>query len=139
MLVGSGCASIDRDEVAAPATGGSVAMRAGVPLVVSLPPDPADGYGWVLRSSAANLELIGGPDYTPTPKPPGLVGVANTTVYRFRALKPGTSSLEFAWVAPTGQAPATEKTVRYDVTVDATGFFALGPSVFEQGGAGYWH
>ena len=37
------CASIERDEVAAPPDGGSVAMRAGTPLVVSLPPDPSAG------------------------------------------------------------------------------------------------
>jgi inhibitor of cysteine peptidase len=112
------CASIERDEVAAPPDGGSVVMRAGTPLVVSLPPDPSAGYGWVLQSASPNLALIGGPDYTPSPKPPGLVGVADTTAYRFRALKPGAGTLEFLWVAPPGQpAPSPARTVRYDVDV----------------------
>jgi inhibitor of cysteine peptidase len=112
------CASIERDEVAAPPDGGSVEMRAGTPLVVSLPPDPSTGYGWVLQSASANLALIGGPDYTPSPKPPGLVGVADTTAYRFRALKPGAGTLEFSWAAPPGQpAPSQARTVRYDVNV----------------------
>ena len=79
-------------------------MRTGAPLVVSLPPDPAAGYGWVLRSASPNLALIGGPDYTPEPLPPGLVGVANTTAYRFRATAPGEGKLEFAWVSPPGPA-----------------------------------
>jgi inhibitor of cysteine peptidase len=112
------CASIERDTVAAPPDGGAVEVRAGTPLVVSLPPDPSTGYGWVLQSANPNLALIGGPDYTPAPKPPGLVGVADTTAYRFRALKPGAAALEFTWVAPPGQpAPSPARTVRYDVNV----------------------
>lgn len=116
-LVLASCSTLVRDEVAAPADGGAVTMRTGTPLVVSLPPDPDAGFGWVLRSASPNLALIGGPDYTPAPKPPGLVGVANTTAYRFRALAPGSGSLEFAWVSPPGQAAAPGRIVRYDVTV----------------------
>ena len=111
------CASIVRDEVAAPPEGGKVTMRTGTPLIVSLPADPDSGYGWILRSSSPNLALVGGPDYTPTPRPPGLVGVGNTTAYRFRALAPGPGSLEFAWIAPPGQPPAPDRIVRYDVAV----------------------
>lgn len=116
-LAVAGCATVERDEVAASSDGGAVAMRAGTALIVSLPPDPATGYGWVLQSSSANLFVIGGPDYTPDPKPPGLVGVANTTTYRFRAKAPGTASLEFAWQAPPDQPPAPTRTMRYDVTI----------------------
>jgi inhibitor of cysteine peptidase len=116
-LAAAGCATIERDEVAAPPDGGPVAMRAGTALIVSLPPDPAIGYGWVLQSSGANLFVIGGPDYTPDPKPPGLVGIGNTTTYRFRAKAPGTASLEFAWRAPPDQPSAPARTVRYDVTI----------------------
>lgn len=112
------CATLEREEVAAPAQGGAVAMRTNTALVVSLPPDPATGYGWVLRSASPNLALVGGPDYTPAPKPPGLVGVADTTAFRFRALAVGDGALEFAWVAPPGQPPVTpERVVRYDVKV----------------------
>jgi len=117
VLAAAGCATIERDEVAAPPDGGAVAMRTGTPLIVSLPPDPSIGYGWVLQSSAANLPVIGGPDYTPDPRPPGLVGVANTTTYRFRANAPGTASLEFVWQPPPDQPPAQKRTVRYDVTI----------------------
>ena len=116
-LAVASCATIERDEVAAPAEGGAVTMRAGTALIVSLPPDPAMGYGWLLQSSGENLFVIGGPDYTPDPKPPGLVSVANTTTYRFRAKAPGTASLEFAWQAPPDQPPAPTRTMRYDVTI----------------------
>lgn len=112
------CATLEREEVAAPAQGGSVAMRTNTALVVSLPPDPSTGYGWMLRSASPNLALIGGPDYTPAPKPPGLVGVADTTAFRFRATGVGDGSLEFVWAAPPGQPPVTpERVVRYDVKV----------------------
>jgi len=142
-LVAAGCASIEREEVAAPPDGGAVTMRAGAPLVVSLAPDPSVGYGWVLTSSSANMYLIGGPDYTPEPKPPGLVGVANTTAYRFRANAPGQATIEFAWQAPPGQAPAPAKTVRYDVTIapqlPSTLFGIVGPSGADgQPAVKYW-
>lgn len=111
------CATLGRDEVAAPASGGAVAMRVGTPLVVSLPSDPDTGYGWVLRSTTPNLQLVGGPDYTPQPKPPGLVGVAATTAFRFRAVETGAGRLEFGWAVPPGAPPQPDRVVRYDVTV----------------------
>jgi predicted secreted protein len=117
VLALGGCSTLVREEVAAPPNGGAVTMRANTPLVISLPPDPAYGYGWVLKSGSPNLYLVGGPDFTPAPKPPGLVGVADTTVYRFRAREPGTGTLEFAWRAPPGQPAAPERVVRYDVTI----------------------
>ena len=128
----AGCATLERDEVAAPPGGGSVAMRAGTPLVVSLPPDPATGTGWVLQSGSPNLALIGGPDYTPAPRPPGLVGVADTTVFRFRAQAAGDAALVFAWAPPPGQAPA--RTVRYDVRIDPPPLTVA--DVFATGGGG---
>jgi len=117
VALAAGCATVDRDEVAAPANGGAVGLRVGTPLVVSLPPDPDGGYGWVLRSTAPNLQLVGGPDYTPQPRPPGLVGVADTTAYRFRATATGNGTIEFAWAVPPGAPPQPDRVVRYDVTV----------------------
>src|SRR5215211_2873734 len=116
-LVVTACATVDRDEVAAPANGGAVSVRVGTPLVVSLPPDPDTGYGWVLRSATPNLQLVGGPDYTPQPRPPGLVGVADTTAFRFRATQTGSGRIEFAWSVPPGAAPQPERVVRYEVAI----------------------
>lgn len=116
-VAASACASLERDEVAAPPSGGKVSMRTGAPLVVSLPPDSDTGSAWVLRKASPNLALIGGPDYTPAPRPPGLVGVGNTTAFRFRAVAAGPGSLEFARVAPPGEPSQPDKLVRYDVQV----------------------
>jgi predicted secreted protein len=120
-----GCATLERDIVASPLDGGAVTLRKGNALVVSLAPDPAAGYGWVLKSADPSMRRIGGPDYTQDPKPPGLAGMAATTTYRFRATQPGTSTIEFAWVAPPGQPPAPDKVVRYRVTVLPPEYFGL--------------
>ena len=111
------CATLERDEVAAPANGGTVAMRVGTPLVVSLPPDPDAGYGWVVRSATPNLQLVGGPDYTPQPKPWGLVGVPDTTVFRFRATEAGTGTIVFGWSVPPGTPAQPDRIIRYDVNI----------------------
>ena len=93
-------------------------MRVGTPLVVSLPPDPDTGL-WLGRCArpTPNLQVIGGPDYTPQPRPPGLVGVADTTAFRFRATETGAAAVEFAWAVPPGAAPRPDRVVRYDVTI----------------------
>lgn len=131
----AGCATLERDNVgvAAPPDGGAVTLpdggavtlRNGTALVVSLPPDPSTGYGWVLKSADPKLWEIGGPDATQDPKPPGLIGVAGATAYRFRAKAPGTSTIEFAWRAPPGQPAAPEKVVRYTVTALPPAWFGL--------------
>ena len=115
------CATLEREDVAAPPQGGAVMMRTNTALVVNLPPDPSNGYTWVLRSASPNLALIGGSDFTPAPKPPGLVGVADTTTFRFRATETGQGTLEFAWTAPPGLPPVSpERVVRYDVAIGPT-------------------
>ena len=143
-IAAAGCATVERDEVAAPPNGGTVVMRVGTPLIVSLAPDPEAGYGWVLTSNNTNLDLIGGPDFTPAPKPAGLVGVADTTAYRFRATKPGTTTLEFAWQPPSGTAPTPGRTVRYDVTVrpgfpQAIADWVYPPGDIQQPTVKYWN
>ncbi len=120
-----GCASLQGIVVAAPPQGGAVAVKAGAPLVVSLPADPETGYGWVLKSAGSNVKVTGGPDYMPSPKPVGATGVAGSTIYRFRAGSPGTTSLEFNWEAPPGTKPAAARTVRFEVTVLPHEFFGI--------------
>jgi inhibitor of cysteine peptidase len=121
----AGCATLHRDNVVAPVDGGAVTLRSGAAFVVSLAPDPATGYGWVLKSADPGLWEIGGPDATQDPKPPGLMGVAGTTAYRFRAKAPGTSTIEFAWQAPPGQPAAPDKVVRYTVTALPPAWFGI--------------
>jgi len=121
----AGCATLEREGVLVPPEGGAVVVRDGAPMVVSLPPEPGAGFGWVLKTTGPGLAFIGGPDVTVSPKPPSIMGVAETTTFRFRAKAPGTTVVEFAYVAPPGQSVATERTVRYDVTVTPSGFFGI--------------
>ncbi len=121
----AGCATLEREGVLAQEGGGAVTVRNGAPLVVSLSPDPSVGYGWILKSAGPGLAVIGGPDVTTNPKPPSIMGVPDATTFRFRANAPGTTVVEFAWVAPPGQSVAAERTVRYDVTVTPTGLFGI--------------
>ncbi len=117
-LAVASCATLEREEVAAPAGGGAVAMRVNAALVVNLPVDDPGGNPWLLRSASPNLATIGGPDVTPAPKPPGLVGVADTRTYRFRATAIGDGSLEFVSRSPAAPAStAPERVVRYEVSV----------------------
>ena len=125
VLALSGCATLEREGVLAPEGGGAVIVRNGAPLVVSLSPDPAVGYGWILKSTGPGLVVIGGPDVTTNPKPPSIRGVPDATTFRFRASAPGSTVVEFAWVAPPGQSVASERTVRYDVTVTPSGLFGI--------------
>jgi inhibitor of cysteine peptidase len=118
------CATLNREGVAAPLDGGSVAVRQGAPLVINLSADPATGFGWVMTSKPGDaVWLIGGPDYTPEPIPAGMLGVGGTTTYRFRAETPGTETLEFAYLRSWDKGAAPVRTVRYDVTVTSAGWY----------------
>ena len=125
----TGCAALQAaarsDDVLAPVEGGAVVMRNGAALVVSLSPDPAVGYGWVLKNVGPNLVAVGGPDYMQDPKPPGTLGIAGATTFRFRAKSPGSSTIEFAWQAPPGQPATAARLVRYEVTVVPAGWFGI--------------
>jgi inhibitor of cysteine peptidase len=124
MLALGSCASLNREgAVAPPLEGGSVVVIQGAPLVINLSANPATGYGWELTSKPGDaVWLIGGPDFTPEPKPAGMLGVGGTTTYRFRALAPGTQTLEFAYRQTWEQGVAPTQVVRYDVTVKSAGW-----------------
>ncbi|MEP7328448.1 MAG: protease inhibitor I42 family protein [Betaproteobacteria bacterium] len=125
LVLLAGCATLEREGVLATKDGGPVTVRNGAPLVVSLSPDPDIGYGWVLKSTGPGLSATGGPDVTTDPKPPSIMGVPDTTTFRFRAVSAGTTSIEFRWAAPPGQSTAAERTVKYDVTVTPSSFFGI--------------
>ncbi|MEJ7669344.1 MAG: protease inhibitor I42 family protein [Casimicrobiaceae bacterium] len=116
------CATLEPEGITAGPGGGAYVVRSGAPLVIGLESDSTTGYGWELqRSSGAALLLAGGSDFTPAPLPAGMMGVAGTTTFRFRALEPGTAVLEFAYRLPLEQGVAPAKVVRYDVTVRPLG------------------
>jgi inhibitor of cysteine peptidase len=123
LLALASCATVNREGSVAPLDGGTVAVRQGAPLVVNLSADASTGFGWVIVSQPGDaVWLIGGPDYTPDPIPAGMMGVGGTTTYRFRALQPGTQTLEFAYLPSADKVVAPTRTVRYDVTVKSAGW-----------------
>ena len=123
LLALGSCATLNREGVVAPLDGGSVAVRQGAPLVINLSANPASGFGWVLTSKPGEaVWLIGGPDLTPEPIPAGMMGVGGTTTYRFRAVTPGTQTLEFAYLPSWDKGVAPTRTARYDVTVKSAGW-----------------
>ncbi len=116
------CATLEPEGVTAGPGGGAYVVRRGAPLVIGLEGDLTTGYVWELqRTSGISLLLAGGSDFTPAPLPAGMMGVAGTTTFRFRALEPGTAVLEFAYRLPLEQGVAPAKVVRYDVTVRPLG------------------
>ena len=122
LALGS-CASLNREGSVAPLEGGNVVVVQGAPLVINLSPNPPTGYGWELTSEPGDaIWLIGGPDATPEPKPAGMLGVGGTTTYRFRAMVPGSQTLEFAYRQTWEQGVLPTQVVRYDVTVKSAGW-----------------
>lgn len=127
MVVGAlsaltACATLEPEGITAGPGGGTYVVRSGAPLVISLEGHSTTGYVWELQiSSGASLLLAGGADFTPAPLPAGMMGVAGTTTFRFRAQEPGTTTLEFAYRRPLEQGAAPAKVVRYDVTVRPLG------------------
>ena len=116
------CATLQPEGVTANPGGGAYVVRSGAPLVIGLDGDLTTGYVWELqRSSGAPLLLAGGSDFTPAPLPDGMLGVADTTTFRFRALEPGVATLEFAYRRPLEEGVLPAKIVRYDVTVRPIG------------------
>jgi predicted membrane-bound spermidine synthase len=77
------------------------------------------------RFDAILLDVDNGPDWTVDPQPEGLMGIAGTTTYRFRAKQTGTTTLEFAYRRAWDDGAAPVKVVRYDVTVRKAAFFDL--------------
>ncbi len=116
------CATLNREGTVAPLDGGVVSVRQGQPLVINLAANPTPGYGWVLTTDPGkSVWLIGGPDYTPDPVPEGMMGVGGTTTFRFRALDPGATKLQFAY-RPMLENTPTAKVVDFDVTVKSAGW-----------------
>ena len=125
----AGCASLQPQAptlVSAAQSGGTVHLHKGDTLVVALDsaspaPPSASGYRWQAQPlQGAVLRQIGMSDLLPQKLAWGAVGAPNDTVYRFHANEVGTTTLELALrPADGGPAAAPQRTVRYDVSVEA--------------------
>jgi inhibitor of cysteine peptidase len=121
LALAAGCGTLERQTPTlanAANEGGAIALKKGGTLVVALEGNATTGYRWqTLSGTGEVLSQIGTPDYLPPEVAPGTVGAAGDMVFRYRAEKAGTTTLELGYLRPfeTGVAPA--KTARYTVTV----------------------
>ena len=99
--------------------GRSETVKRGDTLAVHLDATPSTGYRWELaRLAGASVVQVGLPDYQPeTAAGVPRVGAEGHTTFRFRALSPGTSSIELAYRRPFETGVAAAKTVRFEIAV----------------------
>ncbi len=95
------------------AAGWPVMLRIGQELTARMTADRASGYAWALRSgSDAGIVLLqGAPEY----EAPERAGAGGVEVFRFKAVKPGETSLTFDYARTTDTAPS--RSAAYAVTV----------------------
>jgi inhibitor of cysteine peptidase len=118
LLALSACATLNREGTVAGPNGGSVTMMQGTALVLALTPDATGANSWAPANvPGPQLWPVVGSDFTVDPKPTDILGIAGTSTYRFRAMAPGTTSVEFALRSPVEVGATPVKVVRYDVTV----------------------
>ena len=122
LLALAGCASLQPQSptlVRATQDGGAVRLHKGDTLVVALDASPTAGMRWRPRPmQGAVLQQVGMADLLPQQLAQGAVGAPNDTVYRFRANAAGNTTLELS-LLPVDPAAAPERTVHYEVSVDA--------------------
>jgi len=99
--------------------GRSETVKRGDTLAVHLDTNPSTGYRWELtRLAGASVTQVGLPDYQPeTAAGVPRVGAPGHTTFRFRAMQPGTSSIELAYRRPWEADVAPAKTVRFEIAV----------------------
>ena len=95
-----------------------VALVQNQTLVVTLESNVTTGYRWeALPGFAPVLSELPTPDYSARPGDAAAVGAPGDMTFRFRAERPGTTTVELAYRRPFEPDVAPAKTVRYDVTV----------------------
>ena len=99
--------------------GRSEIVKRGDTLAVHLDSNPTTGFRWELaRLAGASVTQVGLPDYQPeTAAGVPRVGAPGHTTFRFRAMQPGTSSIELAYRRPWETGAAAAKTVRFEIAV----------------------
>lgn len=126
-LAGSGCGgdappeeAVDEPprvieiRVAAAQDGASTALKVGHVLRVELPASPEAGRAWELASVDETVLRIPVEEYVP-PDAPGEPG---TSVWRFEAVGPGTTTLVLHTLDFSGDEPVEERTFSFRVLVD---------------------
>jgi inhibitor of cysteine peptidase len=105
--------SVGRDK-----NGGKVDLTTGETLVISLDSNPTTGYSWEIQETDATLlNLKGYPEFVQQPNNGALVvGAGGTQVFRFEALKTGSTTLTLVYHRPFEKNVAPVDT--YSLTVN---------------------
>ena len=96
--------------------GGTVTVARKGTLVVRLKSQMGTGYGWqVARNDGRRLKLLGPPEQENSQG--GLPGGDEHQIFRFKALRSGTTLLELRYVRPWEKGKPPSKTFRLEVRV----------------------
>ncbi len=96
--------------------GGTVAVARKGTLVVRLKSQLGTGYGWqVVRNDGRRLKLLGPPEQENSQG--GLPGGEEHQIFRFKALRSGTTLLELRYIRPWEKGKQPLKTFRLKVRV----------------------
>lgn len=99
--------------------GRSEVVKRGDTIAVHLDANPSTGYRWELtRLAGASVVQVGLADYQPeTAAGVPRVGAPGHATFRFRAMQPGTSSIDLAYRRPFEPDVAPARTVRFEIAV----------------------
>lgn len=99
--------------------GRSEIVKRGDTIAVHLDANPSTGYRWELtRLAGASVVQVGLADYQPeTAAGVPRVGAPGHATFRFRAMQPGTSSIDLAYRRPFEPGAPPARTVRFEIAV----------------------
>lgn len=95
--------------------GKTVVVAAGAPLVIALESNPSTGYSWRLsKNDAAVVKFLDQSAFPPARPVPGAPG---RQLFKFKAIAPGTDSIELEYLRPWEKGVAPAKRFSISVTV----------------------
>ena len=95
--------------------GKTVVVAIGAPLVIALESNPSTGYSWrVSKNDAAVVKFLDQSAFPPARPVPGTLG---RELFKFKAIAPGTDSIELEYLRPWEKGVAPAKRFSISVTV----------------------
>jgi predicted secreted protein len=80
---------------------GKIALHVGDEATVTLSGNPSTGYTWKILSVNRDILKLVGRKFVRSKKGGGVVGASGLYVFRFRALKAGTTTLRLVYLRPS--------------------------------------
>ena len=95
-----------------------VTMNRGDLLTVSLPANPTTGYSWGVLMTPEGLLSEKESRYQSSDQMGNLMGSGGVTIWRFRAVKSGSTQLSFSYVRPWEKGIAPARVLKWSVLVN---------------------